>query len=280
MEHLFIMKENKKYHKFEENIVSIMNKYNLNYTILYNSNINKHIEYMHKLDKKTRIYLVGGDGTIHAFLQCLVGTIHEIVIIPFGTGNDFIKSIYSIKDPIAILEQSIHGTCIDCDVMNINNQYFINSCCFAFDSVVANYVHEDHVIHNYLMKIIRHIFTYKGKQITVLKDNQIIYQGTPLLLTINNGIYYGGGFGICPHSLIDDHKFDLCIVDLVSLPKIIYLFILLLRKKHLNSQYVHYYQDNSIHIISSLNANLDGEVSNIKECDIKISNHKMHIIKV
>ena len=44
-----------------------------------------------------RIYAVGGDGLIHEIVQGIVGSDNELVVIPAGTGNDFIRSIADSK---------------------------------------------------------------------------------------------------------------------------------------------------------------------------------------
>ena len=41
-----------------------------------------------------RLYAIGGDGFVHKVVNGMVGSHHELVVIPQGTGNDFARSIY------------------------------------------------------------------------------------------------------------------------------------------------------------------------------------------
>ena len=54
-----------------------------------------------------RIYAVGGDGMVHEIVQGLVGSDNELVIIPAGTGNDFIRTIADTSDPYELLKISL-----------------------------------------------------------------------------------------------------------------------------------------------------------------------------
>lgn len=51
-----------------------------------------------------RLYAIGGDGFVHKVVNGMVGSFHELVVIPQGTGNDFARSIYKNLDAIKILK--------------------------------------------------------------------------------------------------------------------------------------------------------------------------------
>ena len=54
-----------------------------------------------------RIYAVGGDGMIHEIVQGLVGSDNELVVIPTGTGNDFVRTIADENDPEKVIKEII-----------------------------------------------------------------------------------------------------------------------------------------------------------------------------
>ena len=54
------------------------------------------------------------------------------------------------------------------------------------------------------------------------------------ILAVGNGQYYGGGFRIAPHALLEDGMFDIYFVEKLPKPKIIPILIKLLRGKHEN----------------------------------------------
>lgn len=66
------------------------------------------------------IIAVGGDGMINRVLNALINTNNTLGFIPCGTGNDFYRSI------LKVMRNEIE----ECDVIKINNKYFINVACF------------------------------------------------------------------------------------------------------------------------------------------------------
>lgn len=76
-----------------------------------------------------------------------------------------------------------------------------------------------------------------------------------------NGQYYGGGFRIAPHALLEDGMFDIYFVEKLPKPKIIPILIKLLRGKHENSEYVTRFSENKIIIDTDelCTFNVDGE---------------------
>ena len=102
--HVFIMKPNLKDTKIETMIVSIMQGYH--YEIKY-TKYSRHAIKIAKECHNCRIYAVGGDGLIHEIVQGIVGSDNELVVIPAGTGNDFIRSIADSKDPGVLLRKSL-----------------------------------------------------------------------------------------------------------------------------------------------------------------------------
>ena len=81
------------------------------------------------------------------------------------------------------------------------------------------------------------------------------------ILAVGNGQYYGGGFRIAPHALLEDGMFDIYFVEKLPKPKIIPILIKLLRGKHENSEYVTRFSGNKIIIDTDelCTFNVDGE---------------------
>ena len=78
-------------------------------------------------DGKNVIMAVGGDGMINRVLNGIVNTKNILGFIPYGTGNDLYKTALRSLDELT-----------KCDIIKINDRYFINVACFGIDAEVAN----------------------------------------------------------------------------------------------------------------------------------------------
>lgn len=138
--HIFIMKPNLKNTKIETMIIDVMKGYQ--YEIKY-TEYPQHATKIAKSYQRCnyRIYAVGGDGMIHEIVQGLIGSDNELVIILAGTGNDFIRTISHTNAPDKLLKMSLHLKSEAIDLIKVNDIYCINIFCCAFDSDIANNVH-------------------------------------------------------------------------------------------------------------------------------------------
>jgi len=261
MKHIFILNGKIKNHPFEKVIHETMKGYD--YRIIYTQYNNHAIEISKQFhDKDYRIYSVGGDGMLNQIIQGLVHSQNELVIIPYGTGNDFYRCISNEKDQQKILQKSLSMKARKVDTALINDRYYINSACFGLDSIIANNVHTGMNIPfmpEYIMSIIKNILQYRARQIKIYSQGQLLFDGPMILCTVNNGQYYGGGFRITPNARFDDGSLDLCVVDALARRKIPYMLFLLIKNKLEHRQEVHYFSVQQLSIECSYHCNLDGE---------------------
>ena len=282
MKHLFLLKATKQHHEFASKIPPLMQGYD--YQIIYTHSVKEMQNTILQLKDPSRLYIVGGDGTLHALIQVCVHTPHEVVVVPLGTGNDFNRCLTQQKDPYQIIKQSLTLNSHPIDTVLVNDQYYINAACFGVDSVIANHVHDTHKTSlipessSYLVSIMKHIFTYPYYPIQLYIQDQCVYEGPITLCTLNNGRYYGGGFLITPQSQIDDGYIDICIVDQVPHHKIPYLFSLLITHHIKHRPELHYYKVKEATIISQHSSNLDGERYKSDTYHFKIQPQSLHLV--
>lgn len=283
MKHIFMMKYTKKHHDFEQVIRKIMKDYD--YEIVYRNSLQDSQKYIEQLKQTVRLYIIGGDGTINGLIQKLVLTSHEVVIIPLGTGNDFCRTLTKEKNPSVLLQQSLTLPAKKIDVIQLNETYYINAACFGLDSVIANHVHDTPHIpfvpdsKSYIVSILQNTLRYNNHQVKVTSDNQLLYQGDMILCTVNNAQYYGGGFQIIPHALIDDGYIDICIVDKVPKWKIPYMVERLVRHKLDGRKDVHYFKVKNANVTCEYSCNVDGEEVNYEKYDFSIVPQCLNIVR-
>lgn len=231
--------------------------------------------YSHKGDY--RIYSIGGDGTLNEVLNGMVESNCSLGVIPSGSGNDFIRSIYNLSSYNDIVKKIVYGSEEYVDLGRVNEQYFLNISSVGIDAEIAYNAKEfkklpfinGHMA--YLFSIFTTVFKYKSKQIDFKIDSKNLSENT-LLLAIANGTYYGGGMKIAPKANLGDGIFEVCHVQEVSKGKILRLFPKVIKGEHDTIQEVSFHQGKNISLSCSeeFTMNIDGELFRAKEANFEI----------
>ena len=184
----------------------------------------------------------GGDGTVHEIAGGLAFSETPMMILPFGTGNDFAKKLYNTKNPN--LEEIISKLGLfggkprydvkTIDLIDYNGEICINVMSFGLDSLVATlgkkmadkYSFLGHQAYNLavmpiLMKGLHYNISFEvdcvdknGNEHKWSEENRDY-----ALFAICNASYYGGGFCPAPDSKLDDGLLDYALVDGMPLHK-------------------------------------------------------------
>ena len=95
MKHVFLIKpspDQSKSDSLVKNIARVMK--GRDYEIYFSEYKDHVMEIVNNYPEKNRLYSVGRDGFFNQVIQNLVHTYHEVVCLPFGTGNDFYHAIH------------------------------------------------------------------------------------------------------------------------------------------------------------------------------------------
>ncbi len=200
-------------------------------------------KYAKEYGKDCVVVACGGDGTVHEVAGGLAFSETPMMLLPFGTGNDFAKKVYNttkidIEKIISVLGLfDGHPTydVKDIDLIDYNGEIGINVMSFGLDTVVETIgrkMAQKHpkLGHNaYSLAIIPAVMKpihYKisfdincvnketGEEYS-FKENNRDYA----LFAICNASYYGGGFCPAPNSELDDGLLDFTLVNGLSLIK-------------------------------------------------------------
>ncbi len=150
---------------------------------------------------QNRIYVIGGDGMLHEAIQQLVNTKTGLVIIPYGTGNDFARNFSISGDIKEEIVRSLELQGQDIDVFKANDIYCANTLAFAIDSDCANHVHDQKIWKilpgsiYYAKTMVQRLVNFKGFTAKLSIGDQEI-SNRFIIGAIANGRYYGGGFKI------------------------------------------------------------------------------------
>ncbi len=217
-------------------------------------------------NQKNIIIAVGGDGSVNRVLNCIAGTDNILGIIPLGSGNDFYKSVKKdLKEYYNI-----------CDLIKINNKYFINTACFGIDADVAN--NKGKVTSKLIPKsqrynasLLKTFQQYRCRELEIeLKDERL--KGEYTTVAVCNGIYYGNGYKISPTSNPTNGLLDVYVVDKVNKLRMLKLILKMRDGNHVGEKEVHHYQTNKLTIKSpeSFVANIDGEEIYDRKFEIEV----------
>lgn len=173
-------------------------------------------------NRPVRIYACGGDGSLNIVANCAYGHDNvQIGAMPFGTGNDFIKSFTNTKY-FSDIERQVKGEPIKVDCIGFDNKIVVNMINIGFDSMVAEKTEETKKLPlvkgptAYILgvMIILKQMPFTDMEITIDGDEKL--SGKYLLCAIANGAYCGSGFNALSNAVIDDGLIDVVAVEPMS----------------------------------------------------------------
>jgi diacylglycerol kinase (ATP) len=222
-----------------------------------------------------KIISVGGDGTLNEVVNGIAGSDVVLGVIPGGTGNDFIRSVYTNVAIEKIVENAIIGIPKKIDLAKCNDTYFINIGSGGFDAQVALESEKTRKYFSgstaYLVALLKMLVVYKGKKMKVTIDDQEFEKNT-FLVAIANGKYYGGGILPAPMADMTDGIFDICIVGIMPKLKMFRLFPRYMKGTHEGIKEVDFYRGKHIKLVAEepFAVNVDGEVTLLKQAEFNI----------
>ncbi|MDQ0351301.1 YegS/Rv2252/BmrU family lipid kinase [Alkalibacillus filiformis] len=233
------------------------------------------------------IIVIGGDGTVYEVFNGLKNN-HNIVIalIPTGSGNDFARGCgvelnpYKQADRLFHQPEKINYWLGEYEV-NGDQYVFASSIGFGFDGEVAQTVDQSTLKKwlnifrlkqlIYVYGLVKKIFTYKPKNLSLNVDGKCIKMDNTWLITISNHPYFGGGMKIAPNAEVNDQHFTITTVNNISRMKILLLFITVFFGKHTSLKEVDSYQAETLSISSDspLIYQADGFTDEVELCHIR-----------
>lgn len=268
MKHIFILKPDTDSQLIQA-MMTVMQGYS--YQFRYTKDIDDATaiarSYFHAT-KCHRLYAVGGDGFVHKVVAGMIGSLHELVVIPTGTGNDLARSLYPDRDPIEILKRSLTKQSRLVDVIRCNDHiYCMNVFCCGLDAEVGNMVNLKRDKMKWLPRSLHYSYMIFNKIChlqfypTVIKINEkILFSGEVVVCAFCNGKYFGGGVYIGYQSHLDDGMIDINVVgDIKKSQLLSYLQALLRGKLNQKAHYTHW-QNEQVTVTTCQYVNIDGEV--------------------
>ncbi len=222
-------------------------------------------------DEAEAILIFGGDGTVHRYLPQLVELGIPVLVVPFGSGNDFARALGMgrVRDSLRAWHRfSSRGDnvrSIDLGVITplVADRYGTGEspvphyfCCVGgvgLDAEIARRANglprwlraRGGYVLSFLPALLR--FTPIAMKISVPHSddrNNVVPRTTKRIMVaaFANAPAYGGGMKIAPRARLDDGALDVCVVHKMSKFKLCCLFPSVYFGRHLSIAGVEYFQ--------------------------------------
>jgi len=213
-------------------------------------------EYADRFGENAIIYACGGDGTINEVANGIIGTNAILSVIPAGTGNDFVKTLYSKYDTEYIIDNILNYKIKKIDSATLDGRTFVNVSSLGFDTIVGDKAKKIVAKAKFLGSGAYFIAIFVclfGKNYSRMKyhfetiDEQgkaQIYENEQdfVLAALANAQYYGGLFHPCPMADLSDGYLDICIVDRISPLKILAMIPKYIKGTHVGEPVATFYK--------------------------------------
>ena len=188
------------------------------------------------------VIAVGGDGTLHEVVNGVLGSGATVGLIPFGTGNDFARSLGLFGSLETACKAVTEGVVkhIDIGVIEGNGtggkRHFLVLTGTGYDARTAQTVN-DGVKHlsgplAYVWGAVLTLRTFEPFALTLTLDDQPPRKVQAMFASFANAETTGGGMKIAPGATVDDGFLDICLVETVSKPTLLYQLTQVFSGKH------------------------------------------------
>ncbi|NMD37847.1 MAG: diacylglycerol kinase family lipid kinase [Christensenellaceae bacterium] len=228
------------------------------------------------------VLCVGGDGTAFEIVSGLTGSKTALGLIPAGTGNDFIKTIKTPKDPIEALKRILSTKPRPLDLGQANDNMFLNVSGTGFDVMVLDFAEKAKKfvkgILPYLYGIIQTIIHHKPYKLKITLDNEKVIEGNYLICAVCNGRYFGGGIKIAGNAEVNDGLFDVIIVEDIKKSQMPKYLLGLLKGKILEFDITKAFYAKTVKIESKgMRVNEDGEIFKTDVVEFKNLHNNLNV---
>ncbi len=190
------------------------------------------------------VVAVGGDGTLHEVANGVLGTGATAGLIPFGTGNDFARSLGLYGSLEAACSALTTGVVRHIDMGVIEGagtdgpRHFLVLSGTGYDARTARTVNEG-VRHlsgplAYVWGAILTLRTFEPFALTLTLDDDPPRYVEAMFVSFANAETTGGGMKIAPGAVVDDGWLDICLVETVPKLTLLYELTQVFSGKHVN----------------------------------------------
>lgn len=195
------------------------------------------------------VVAAGGDGTVNAVLNGIIGTNAALGILPLGTANDLASFLCIPADVPTACDLVLNGRVRHADLIRVNGRFYATGgglglpCAIA---ALANTVKRRQTSRRSLQTIVGGRLYLLAAVYALLREPRacdslvLRWQGgslrsAPLALMIDNQPFIGSHFIASPGAANDDGMFDVCLVENSSRAAALITLLKALKGRHVGS---------------------------------------------
>lgn len=241
---------------------------------------------------RSKIVVVGGDGTLNQMLPSLINGKHVVGLVPSGSGNDCARAWglhkLSWQDALAF---ALSGVSSPVDVGRIaldlgKSHYFHSSLAIGFDASVGNRALAGpsflRGLPRYLLATLRELQNLRNWPLCIQADGHLMHDGLCLLASSLNTSSYGAGMPAVPHALIDDGQLNLLVASHFNRLQTLLMLPRLLTGTHLSHARISCRSFQSASLTSSVNVPVaaDGEpLGEARSIQVQVMPQTLQVVK-
>lgn len=201
----------------------------------------------------------GGDGTVHAVVQAVVGTDTAFGIVAGGSGDDIAAALGFPGDDPALMADFLvdavrHDRTRQVDVGTVTaadgaQRFFVGVLSTGFDSAVNERANQMARLggQRYNIAIIRELASFRPVSYAVTIDGNL-HEADGMLVAVGNTHRYGGGMQVCPDATPDDGVLDVTWLHAVSKPTFLKAMPSVYSGAHVTQSFVTTHRGATLHI--------------------------------
>lgn len=268
-------------------VEAVLKERNVPYTVHRTERAKHATEITHTLNQRehTDLVVIGGDGTLNEVLNGITNfDTLNLGIISSGSGNDFIRATDLPSDPVEAIERILKGNVGHMDYIDLGDRRALNCAGAGMDvDVLVRYNQMKHFSGKirYMISLLITLAVCKFHKITLELDGKKVDK-TVFMVCAANGTCIGGGMPISPHSIPDDGKLHVVVVNKIPRLKVLGVLIKFLNGgKHLDTPYGEEFVTESvkIEILDEGKTEIDGEVQEDKVLEAKVVHHTLRVFR-
>lgn len=209
------------------------------------------------------VIALGGDGVVHEVVNGLMrlseGSRPRFGLIPVGSGNDYARTLGMSECVPDAVVQFIGAREQAADVGRCNGEFFAETLSFGLDAAIAldtvqrrQRTGEQGTIlylKSGLDQLLHHLDTYHVHAALRGAQSQRAIEAPILMMAVQVGPTYGGGFRICPNASISDGLLDICYATApMSIPEATIKFLSAKDAHHTKWKNIHFERAASLEV--------------------------------
>ena len=231
------------------------------------------------------VIALGGDGVIHevanGLMACEDGC-RTLGVIPAGSGNDYARTLGMSDRAERAVEQLLQRRVRPVDLGVANGEYFTQTLSFGLDAAIALGTMErrkksgKHGTMLYLEEGLHQLRCMQmyPYELELGGEPAQLLTGEGLLLAVQNGPTYGGGFRVTPEASVSDGALDICIANgPVSALRATAIFLRAKDGHHVSSPIIEFHRAQSLTVrfpTAAPPCQIDGEPFSAERYEISV----------